>query len=365
MLFACELNAGGSERQLTEIAKALDKSRFSVHVGYFRDGIRCSELADAGISLCKFDVTSFRSPSAFREARRLGRYLQNRKIQIVHTFDYPLTCFAVPVARAFRVPVVLSSQRGSRDLIPGFHRRLVRMTDLLVDGIVANCGALEAQLIREEHLARRRVHLCYNGIDTAQYPELPFRRLPSPGAVTNGGISVFRPEKNLGLLLKAVSSLSASFPENRILLVGGGREEQRLRQLARRLRITNKLTLLPEQNDILPALRGLDIFVLPSTTEGLSNSLMEAMACGRAVIASNVGGTPELIEHGKNGLLFDNGNVADLKTQMEKLLSDAGLRHQLARAARQTIVERFSIEQSARRMGNIYQEMLERKMGSR
>jgi len=364
MLFARELGVGGSERQLTEIAKTLDKKRFSVHAGYFREGMRGRELAGAGIALCPLDVTSFRKPTAIREARKLVRYLQQHRIQIVHTFDYPLTCFVVPVARAFGVPIVLSSQRGSRELIPNFYRGLIRITDLLADGVITNCRALEAQLVQEENLPRRRIHLCYNGIDVARFQQLPLREQASREPVTIGCISVFRPEKNLGLLLKAVSALSVSFPQIRILLVGGGSEEQRLRKLAGDLWITNRLTLLPAQANVLTALKEIDIFVLPSTTEALSNSLMEAMACGRAVIASNVGGTPELIEHGKNGLLFDDGNLADLKRQMAKLLSDAGLRHQLGHAARQTIVERFSIEQSARRMGDIYQEMLDRKMGN-
>lgn len=88
---------------------------------------------------------------------------------------------------------------------------------------------------------------------------------------------------------------------------------------------------------------------------------MEAMACGRAAVASNVGGTPELIQHGQNGLLFESGNVADLSRQIRKLLSDPGLRQQLGDAARKTVVEQFSIEQSTSRMAGIYQELLERK----
>jgi glycosyltransferase involved in cell wall biosynthesis len=256
---------------------------------------------------------------------------------------------------------VLSSQRGSRDLIPALYRRLVRVTDLLVDGIVTNCRALETNLIQEENLPRRRVHLCYNGINAAQYPQLALRERCSTEAITIGCISVFRPEKNLPLLLEAVSSLAALFPKIHLLLAGGGSEEERIRELADHLRITNKLTLLPSQNNILTVLENIDIFVLPSTTEALSNSLMEAMACGRPVIASSVGGTPELIRHEQNGLLFESGNVADLNRQITKLVSDPGLRQQFGDAARKKMIERFSIEQSARRMAEIYEELLEQK----
>jgi glycosyltransferase involved in cell wall biosynthesis len=92
---------------------------------------------------------------------------------------------------------------------------------------------------------------------------------------------------------------------------------------------------------------------------------MEAMACGRAVIASNVGGTPELIQHGQNGLLFQRGKVADLQRQIRRFLSEPGLRRKLGDAARRTILERFSIEQSVRRMAEIYQRAIEQKLGYR
>jgi glycosyltransferase involved in cell wall biosynthesis len=153
----------------------------------------------------------------------------------------------------------------------------------------------------------------------------------------------------------------AQFPQIHLLLAGRGSEEGRIRELADRLRITNCLTLLPAQEEILTVLEKIDIFVLPSTTEALSNSLMEAMTCGLAVIASNVGGTPELIQHGQNGLLFESNNTTDLKQQIAKLLLDAGLRRRLGEASRKTIIERFSIEQSACRMAEMYQELLEQK----
>src|ERR1700722_14600692 len=112
-----ELGQGGSERQLVEIAKALDRSRFAVHVGCFHpQGFRSAELSREGIPILHLPVYSFRSFAAIRGAWQLARYLRRHKVQLVHTFDTPMNCFAVPVARACRVPVVLSSQRASRRL---------------------------------------------------------------------------------------------------------------------------------------------------------------------------------------------------------------------------------------------------------
>ncbi|MGA8594760.1 MAG: glycosyltransferase family 4 protein [Bryobacteraceae bacterium] len=358
LLLVRELGAGGSERQLTEIAKALDKARFEVHVGYFREGMRCAELTDAGIRTLKIGVTSFRKPEAVREALHLGGYLRAHRIMIVHTFDYPLTCFGVPVARAFGVPVVLSSQRGHRELIPASYRPLVRATDLLADGIVVNCHEMELHLFRDEDVPRRKIRLCYNGIDTDRYsPSSPPARTYEK-AVTAGCVSVLRREKNLGLLLKAFSELAECCPELRLLIVGSGPEESTLRELAHQLGLGNRFSLRSAQNDVVSALREIDIFVLPSLTEALSNSLMEAMACGCAVIASAVGGNPELVDPERTGLLFENGNLRDLTDKIKRLVRDDALRKWLGINARQFIERQFSLERASRSMEEIYGDFL-------
>jgi L-malate glycosyltransferase len=364
LLLVRELGAGGSERQLTEIAKGLDKDHFEVHVGYFREGMRCAELTHAGIRTLKIGVTSFRRPEALSQARRLGNYLRAHRIAIVHTFDYPLTCFGVPVARAFGVPVVLSSQRGHRELIPEFYRPLVRATDLLVDGIVVNCQAMELHLVRDEDVPRRKIRLCYNGIDSDRYiPPSPEERA-SRLSVTAGCVSVLRKEKNLGLLLRAFRRSMECCPELKLLIVGGGQEEPRLQQLAHHLGLQGRFNLRSAQNDVIPALREIDIFVLPSVTEAFSNSLMEAMACGCAVIASAVGGNPELVDPEGTGLLFESGNLTDLSDKITRLARNHHLRKRLGIKAREFIKQQFSLERASRRMEGIYQEFLTRSTGT-
>jgi L-malate glycosyltransferase len=104
----------------------------------------------------------------------------------------------------------------------------------------------------------------------------------------------------------------------------------------------------------------MDIFVLPSRSEALSNALMEAMACGCAVVASNVGGNPELVRNGETGLLFEAGNASALATALQTLIESQSLRKRLAAAGGQFIREHFSIRVSAERMGEIYGELMER-----
>src|SRR5579884_2763271 len=166
LLLARELNLGGSERQMTEIARGLDRTRFEPHVGCFiPSGLRAEELRRAGVPVLHLPVDSLKSPAAVSGARLLSRYVREKNIDIVHTFDYPMNVFAIPVARYFTSAIPVSSQRGHRDLTPALYLRLLRMTDSMASGIVVNCEFLRRHLMEDYAVAAERVHLCYNGID--------------------------------------------------------------------------------------------------------------------------------------------------------------------------------------------------------
>jgi L-malate glycosyltransferase len=355
------MGPGGSERQLTEIAKGLDASRFAVHVGFFREGIRLKELQDARIPCFRIGIRSFIRPHAIAGAVGFAQYLLRHRIQIVHAFDYPLTCFGVPIAKASGVPVVLSSQRGHRSLIPKRYLRMVRWTDRLVNGIIVNCGAMERHLVNDERIESGKIHLCYNGIDVRHFCPAVGEGAPQPlpgEPVVVGSLGLMRPEKNLSLLVKAFSRLAERYVTLKLLLIGDGPEKKPLREMVDSLGLGERCVFMPVQESVPEWLRLIDIFVLPSATEALSNSLMEAMACGCAAIASNAGGSPEVIEPGKTGLLFENGSVEGLTQQLDLLVRNSALRHELSKRASASIRDGFSLESAAQRMGTIYERIL-------
>jgi L-malate glycosyltransferase len=357
MLMVRELGPGGTERQINEMAKALDRSRFEAHVGCFHEGIRAQELRDAGVAVVRFPVRSFLSPSAFGGAWEMGRYLRRHRIRIVHTFDYPLNCFGVPVAKLFRTPVILSSQRADRALNPPRYNRLLRMTDHMVDGIVVNCEAVRRHLMNDEGVPAGLIHLCYNGIDTQVFRETS---RPVSDALTIGVVSVLRPEKGLDTLVQAFARVRPMHPGLRLAIVGSGPELPALASLAEQLGIAGRISFEPSITDVAGRLLSIDIFVLPSLSEALSNSLMEAMACGCAVVASDVGGNPELVTDGETGLLFERANIDDLAGKLRVLIEQVGLRDRLGEAASRRMREEFSMAASARRMAAIYEGFLSR-----
>ena len=353
LLLTQSLALGGSERQLTEIAKALDRSRFEPHVGCFRsEGFRAEELRSAGVPVAQFPVASFLGPSALSGARDMGRYFRKHSIQLVHTFDLPLNLFGVPVAKLFRVPYVISSQRALRALTPGLRRHMLRLTDRLADAVVVNSLAVARELMEAERVPRNQVHLCYNGIDTHVFHPRP---RSSDGPLVIGVICAFRPEKGLETLLEAFARMGDRV---RLLLIGDGPSLPALRSLAGRLTLEERCHFEPPVKDVAAWLGRIDIFVLPSLSESFSNSLMEAMACGCCTVASRVGGNIELIADRENGLLFRAGDVEDLSAVLDMLVRDSALRVRLAAAGSERVSREFSLERSAKRMAEIYSEVL-------
>ncbi len=368
LLMTHSLGIGGSERQMAEVAKALDRSRFEAHAGCFHaEGMRANELRASGVPILELPVTSFASYSAVEGARLLLRYIREHEIELVHSFDVPLNVFAAPVGWLARKPVVLTSQRAHRLLTPGLYHRLLRVTDRLTDGIVVNCEFMRRHLLEDEKVPARMVHLCYNGIDIEAFQPRSMEasaathpQLEGASAVV-GVVCALRPEKGLDTLIAGFAAIAGEHPAARLLIVGSGPERDRLGQQARSLGIEGQCVFVPTTNEVARWLRAIDIFVLPSLSEAFSNALMEAMACGCCVVASNVGGNPELAGDPRLGSLFEAGNPVSLSNLLRELIPNSQLRNERGAAASKFIREGFSIQASALRMAEIYWSYLSQR----
>jgi glycosyltransferase involved in cell wall biosynthesis len=355
-----ELGLGGSERQMAELAQALDKSEFEAHVGCFvEDGFRAQELRRAGIPILALPVRSFMEFNALEGAWKMGQYLRRHRIQLVHTFDLPSTCFGVPVARASGVQTVLSSQRAYRGLQPRYHR-LARLSDRLAHGIVVNCEAMRVHMIDDEGVRPKLLHVCPNWIDIEHYRPLPALRPPplAGASLVIGVVCALRPEKGLPTLIDAFAQVRDISPGMKLLIVGDGLTLGPLQEQARAHGLGSQCVFQPAVGDVSDWLREIDIFVLPSLSEALSNSLLEAMASGCAVVASRVGGTPELVLEGDTGLLFTPGDAEDRARRLRSLIASESLRKQLSQSGSSFVRKHFNRDVSVRRIQNLYRSFL-------
>jgi glycosyltransferase involved in cell wall biosynthesis len=294
-------------------------------------------------------------------AVRMGRYIRQHRIELVHSFDTPGNLFAVPVARAFRTPVVLSSQRAFRTLAKRIDHHFLRIIDRMVDAVVVNCRQVEKHLVDDEGVAAGQIRLCYNGIDTNTFFPAPE---PRPEALRDaslviGTVGALRPEKGLDTLAEAFARVHQSSPGIHLVMVGSGRMLETLESMRARSGLAANWSFVPSTRDVVPWLRSIDIFVLPSLSEALSNSLMEALACGCAAIASRVGGNIELVEEGKTGLLFEPADAGSLAHALDTLIGRPDLRRRMGMAAAHRIRTGFSREKAAAEMAAIYDSFFE------
>jgi glycosyltransferase involved in cell wall biosynthesis len=359
LITARELDQGGVERDVTKIAMHLDRSRFEPHVGtFYAEGLRYEELRSAGIPILDLPLRSLLSLDAIRLAAKVRTYIKQQRIQIVHAYDAS-GVFFLPVARLVGVPVTIGSQLSYRDILDKRTQMLLRMSDYLPDAILVNCDAIRRYLIEDEHVAAERLEICYNGVDTAQF--FPPKSRPAVASLI-GIVCALRHEKNLPLLQEAFATVRYLQPDLKLVFVGSGSELKALQENAARLGIADVSVFVPASRDVPNWLRAMDIFVLPSYSEAFSNSLLEAMACGCAVVGSRVGGTPELTGNNEErGLLFNSGDNQGLAAQLARLIRDPELRRELGVRAAQFAKENLSIQIAAERTGAMYERLLLRK----
>ena len=358
-----QLDSGGLERDVAKLALGVDRKRFTPFVAAFQGGgLRWNELQQAGIPVFDLRMSGLRSPKIFGSLFRFMRIVLREKIRLIHAYDASVV-LVEPVARLLRVPVVLAATVGHRDLLDEKTKRQLMVTDKKVDAIIVNCQAMSRHLANDFAVSPERIALCYNGVDTSQFYPGPASRPAAlaDASVVIGSICVLRPEKRLELLIEAFARVRRLTPGLKLLIVGSGPELPMLQAKSSEYGIADDCVFLPAVPDVASLLRGINIFVSCSSSEAFSNAILEAMACGCCPVGSGVGGTPELIEDGQRGLLFETNNALDLSYKLERLVNDPDLRTRLARNAASFAAKDLNMQKALDRMSEIYQQQLTAK----
>jgi len=358
-----QLGLGGAEKQLALLAAGLHRRGVEVTVVVLRSsGPREDILREAGVPLINLGLPSalplyWKSPLVLALALgRLWRTLLRLRPQVVHAYLLHSYLLTPPMARLARVPVCVAGRRSLGDFKAGMpvalacERVATRMTDLLI----ANANAVADEVVRGEGVARDRIRVVYNGLAASAFePALPAElssALPVVVCVAN-----LNAAKGHRYLIAAATRLRERGLACTLALVGAGPEEDRLRHQADLAFLD--VRFLGARTDVAALLARADVVVLPSLSEGMSNALMEAMAAGRPIVATNVGGTAELIEG--RGILVPPADADALAAALERVLrnpADALLR---AEAAREWSRRHLQLDSMVDRHLAIYSELLE------
>jgi L-malate glycosyltransferase len=345
---------GGTEHQMTELICRLDRNAFNVHaVCLGNRGVLRTRVADAGIPILEFPLRGFARVSAAVEMVRFARWCRAQRIRIVHACDFYANVFALPAATLARVPVRLASRRDVfvPERRPG-HLRLQHVAYTFAHRIVVNSGAAAARL-QDEGVARAKVVHIANGLDLARYAPPPTREGHVVTTVAN-----LRPGKGHEVLLDAAARVLARHPDVRFQLVGDGSRRAELEHQAAALGIASQVTFRGYCSDVAGVLRESDVFAFPSFMEASPNAVLEAMAAGLPVVATHVGGIPEVVSDGRNGLLVPPGDADALAGGLLRVLEAPDRGRALGEAARQTASTQFSFERMVGQFEQLYRSEL-------
>ena len=358
------ITAGGTERQILQIAQLLGQSNFRTAIATLRGSAWLTpEIAECPVYHA--DVRSFWSRHSLMELRKLSIWMRQQKFHVVTTFFSESNCFGAWLARWSGTPILIGARRNMGTSEPPQWRLFQQLSNRSVDRFHANCEAVRQKVIQIENISPDRIDVVYNGIDLARFKDIGHHRpiirkqfsFPH-NAIVYGMVSGLRPEKGIGDFLEAAQKTIQALPLTRILIVGDGPERSALQTFVDANKMHSYISFAGGQRDVRPYLAAMDIGVLSSYGEGLSNSLLEYMAAGLPVIATNVGGNKEAA--GYAGVLVPANDPDALAAAMQQM-QDNVLRRMLSKRAFAQ-ARCFSLEQARYRLSSIYSDLLCKKL---
>jgi len=351
---------GGAQEHLYSLVTRIDRDRYDVSVVSLSAGSAVRKLQHAGVPVLVID-----EHDDAIAVGALAAHISDLRPDVVHAHMFRAETVATRAVLALggighRRPYLVSTVHSSR-VRSHEDQALLRELTPHMDRLIAVSRAIEHKLVDEERTSVP-VSLIHNGVDLERYDhQEPCCTLPEeygmePGSQIVGVVARLEPEKGHPTLLDAWPMVLRSVPDAYLLIVGEGSRRDALEAQARELRIAHRVVFTGRRDDVPAVTAALDVAVLPSYREAQGLTVLEAMALSRPVVASNVGGIPEMIEDGVTGLLVPPHDAEALAAAITRLLLDHPYADILARAGHDLVHERFCVERMVRAIETIYDE---------
>ena len=352
----CYASVGGSGVIATELGKALASRGHQVHILSSDTPFRLGQY-QPGLSFHRVETPSyplFREPQYLLSlATKIVQVSREKRLDIVHAHYAVPHAAAAYLARQILgtadpagVPRVIATLHGTDITLVGndpSYAETIAFCIQQADGVTAVSESLKADTYRELGVTCD-IKVIPNFLDCAAYQRQDAgairARLAPGGEKIVIHVSNFRPVKRVGAVVDLFSRIRRDVPA-RLLMVGDGPDLAEAKRVARALGVAEDVQFLGEQDQLLPLLSASDVFLLPSAQESFGLAALEAMACGVPVVASRVGGLPEVIEHGVSGFLHALDDLDGMARSAARLLMDAALHQRITEAARRIVHERF------------------------
>jgi len=348
-----DLDIGGAEKMLFELVKRIDRSKFTLEIGCLKgEGILGKRLEALGIKVRYFHID--------RNIYKLANivfFLRQGHFDILHSYLFHANIIGRICGRIAGIPIVISSIRvcEKKKL---YHLWMDRITNWMVNLEICVSKEVKNFTIEKASIPEHKLEIVENGIPDSSLDAVTSYRNKKANSLIIGTIARLSKQKGIKYLLHAAKRVIKQFPGVTFIIAGKGPLASQLKELSIKLGISDKVKLLGFRNDIPELLSVIDIFVLPSLWEGMPNVVLEAMAAGKPVIATDTGGSKDLIDSNINGVLVEPGNSEALAEAILKLLGNPAQRQRLGESARKTVKERFPIDKMVSKTEQIYTQLL-------
>lgn len=361
----CE--AGGAERMLLNTIRLLPKDRFRCSLITFKLDSSRELFRSLPCPHFVYPMQRTYDWNAFRTSSTIREFLERENVQIVHTFHETSDLWGGFISKIGGNRILVSSRRDMGILRSKKHDIGYRLMNPMFDFVLTVSEEVRQFCIRKDHLAPQRVATLYNGLELQRVtPRNGLRSLRTllsvdsntPLIATVGNI---RRVKGIDILVEAAAIVASQRPNALFLVVGPSSDPEYFRQIKARINhlgMASNVHFLGEANDVAALLLYCNIFFLPSRSEGFSNALIEAMACGLPCVATNVGGNGEAVSHGQSGYLIDSEDAESAAARILALLRDPDSAFKMGAAGRKIVEERFTADTMIRQLVGHYERLL-------
>lgn len=353
------LEPAGAENLLVDIVRRLDKKRFRVVVGYiYGQGTLAAEIRGTGVKV--IDLSRNEKIDPFLMIR-LFLLIRKERIRIVHTHLVHASIVGRIAAKLAGVGRIITTRHYAY-----YHKQkglvnwIERKTAVFNNEFIAISNAVKEHMIKTEKYGPERIAVLYNAVDLDLLDSSDGEITERDSGFLIGSVGRLHPSKGYDTLLKSMPQVIKRFPQAKLMIIGDGTQRDHLQRICADLGISEHVVFLGTKThaQVIDFLKKLDLFVLASNWEGFGLVLVEAMALGKPVVATNVGGIREIVQDGQTGYLVPPGQPDALASRMIRLLEDQPLSREMAKMARKRVEANFSMKRMIYGLDQLYRKLV-------